>query len=49
VVKDEAGKQLIEIPATVTVVGALLAPWMAALGVVAAVATKCTIVVERRA
>lgn len=49
VVKDESGKQLIEIPATVTVVGALLAPWMAALGVVAAVATKCTIVVERRA
>jgi hypothetical protein len=49
VVKDDTGKQLIEIPATVTVVGALLAPWMAALGVVAAVATKCTIVVERRA
>ena len=49
VVKDDAGKQLIEIPATVTVVGALLVPWMAALGVVAAIATKCTIVVERRA
>ena len=49
VVKDDTGKQLIEIPATVTVVGALLAPWMAALGVIAAVATKCTIVVERRA
>ena len=49
VVKDDTGKQLVEIPATVTVVGALLAPWMAALGVVAAIATKCTIVVERRA
>ena len=48
VVKDDTGKQLIEIPATVTVVGALLAPWMAALGVIAAIATKCTIVVERR-
>jgi len=48
VVKDEGGKQLIEIPATVTVVGALLAPWMAALGVIAAIATRCTIVVEKR-
>ena len=37
-VKDEKGNQLIEIPATVGVVGALLAPWMAALGVIAAMA-----------
>jgi hypothetical protein len=49
VVKDEAGKQLLEIPATVGVVGTLLAPWMAALGVIAAIATRCTVVVERRA
>jgi hypothetical protein len=48
VVKDEAGKLLVEIPATVGVVGTLLAPWMAALGVIAAIATRCTIVVERR-
>ena len=48
VVKDESGKQLIEIPATVGVVGTLLAPWMAALGVIAAIATRCTIIVERR-
>lgn len=48
VVKDEAGKQLIEIPATVGVVGTLLAPWMVALGVIAAIATRCTIIVERR-
>ncbi len=48
VVKDETGRQLIEIPATVGVVGAILAPWMAALGVVAAIATRCTIVVEKR-
>jgi len=49
VVKNEAGKQLLEIPATVGVVGTLLAPWMAALGVIAAIATRCTVVVERRA
>ena len=48
IVKDESGKQLLEIPATVGVVGTLLAPWMAALGVIAVLATRCTIVVERR-
>jgi uncharacterized membrane protein YvbJ len=48
VVKDENGKQLIEIPATVGVVGAIISPWMAALGVIAAIATRCTIVVEKR-
>ena len=46
-VKDEKGNQLLEIPATVGVVGALLAPWMAALGVIAAITTRCTIIVER--
>jgi hypothetical protein len=48
IVKNEEGKTLLEIPATVGVLGAILAPWMAALGVIAALATKCTIVVERR-
>ena len=48
VVKNEEGKTLIEMPATVGVIGAILAPWMAALGVIAALATRCTIVVERR-
>jgi uncharacterized membrane protein YvbJ len=48
IVKDEKGKVLLEIPATIGVVGVLIAPWLAALGVIAALATKCTIVVERR-
>jgi hypothetical protein len=48
IVKDEAGKVLLEIPATVGVVGVVLAPWLAALGVVAALATNCKMVVERR-
>jgi len=47
VVKDEKGRTLFEIPATVGVVGAILAPWLAALGVIAALATRCTLVVER--
>ncbi|UCE29283.1 MAG: DUF4342 domain-containing protein [Candidatus Bathyarchaeota archaeon] len=48
IVRDEKGKTLLEIPATVGVVGALIAPWLAALGTIAALATKCTISVERR-
>jgi len=47
VVKDERGKTLFEMPATIGVVGAILAPWLAALGAIAALATRCTIVVER--
>ncbi len=47
VVKDEKGKVLLEMPATIGVVGVLLAPWLAALGAIAALATRCTIVVER--
>ena len=48
IVKDEKGNLLLEIPATVGVIGAVLVPWLAALGVVAALATNCRIVVERR-
>ncbi|NIP66688.1 DUF4342 domain-containing protein [Candidatus Bathyarchaeota archaeon] len=48
VVKDEKGESLLEIPATVGVVGVVLAPWLAALGAIAALATNCRIVVERR-
>ncbi len=48
IVKDEKGKVLLEIPATVGVVGAVIVPWLAALGVIAALVTNCKIVVERR-
>ena len=48
IVKDEKGKQLLEIPATVGVIGVVMAPWLAALGVIAALVANCTIVVERR-
>ena len=46
-IKDDKGKTLIEIPVTIGVVGTILAPWLAALGVIGALATNCTIVVER--
>ena len=47
-VKDEQGKTLLEIPAWAGVVGAILAPWLAALGAIAALATDCTITVIKR-
>ena len=48
IVKDEKGKILLEIPATVGVIGAILAPWLAALGTIAALATNCTVTVVKR-
>jgi len=48
IVKDESGKTLLEIPVTIGVVGVVVAPWLAALGVVAALVANCKIVVERR-
>lgn len=42
------GRVLLDIPVTVGAIGAVLMPYLAALGVVAALATRCTIEVERR-
>lgn len=47
IIKDEKGNKLLEIPVTVGVVGALLAPGLAFLGVIGALAMNYTIVVER--
>jgi hypothetical protein len=48
IIKNEEGTTLIEVPLTVGVIGAVLLPVWAAIGAVAALATDCTIVVERR-
>lgn len=48
IIKDKEGKTLVEIPMTFGVVGALLAPQLAAIGAIAALLTEATIVVERR-
>ena len=48
IVKNEKGDVLLEIPATVGVIGVVLVPWLAALGAIAALATNCKIVVEKR-
>ena len=46
-VRNRDGETLFELPLTLGVVGALLLPTVAALGVVAALVTECTLVVER--
>lgn len=48
IIKNEKGEELFQMPLTFGVVGAVLAPPLAALGAVAALLTKCTIVVIRK-
>lgn len=47
-IKDEKGEVLVEFPLTVGVVGAALLPMWAAIGAIAALVAKCTIVVEKK-
>jgi hypothetical protein len=49
VIKDEHGHTFIEIPVKVAAVGAVFAPVLAAVGALAAMAAKFTIVVEKTA
>jgi hypothetical protein len=48
IVKGEDGRTMLEIPLSVGVVGAVLTPVWVALGAIAALASKHTIVVERK-
>ncbi len=48
ILKDEKGVTLFEIPLSVGVIGVLLLPVWAAIGAVAAMVAKFTLVVERR-
>ena len=48
IVKDEHDRLLMNIPVTVGVIGVLIAPWLAALGAIAAFVTRCTIIVEKK-
>ncbi len=47
ILRNEEGKTFMEIPLTVGVVGVLVAPVLAAVGAVAALASNLTIVVEK--
>jgi len=48
VIRNPEGETLLEIPVTIGVIGALIAPYLAALGAIAALVSNCTIAVERR-
>ncbi|HMB25644.1 MAG: DUF4342 domain-containing protein [Chloroflexota bacterium] len=47
IIKDKEGKTVLEIPVTLGVVGALIAPQLAAIGAIAALLTEATVVVEK--
>lgn len=46
-ISDKKGKEIVAFPLTVGVVGAVLAPVLAAIGAMAALIGECTISVER--
>jgi hypothetical protein len=48
-IKDKAGNTILEFPMTLGVIGAVIAPFLAAVGAIAALVTECTISVERKA
>ncbi|OGG71240.1 hypothetical protein A3F27_00035 [Candidatus Kaiserbacteria bacterium RIFCSPHIGHO2_12_FULL_53_13] len=47
-IKNEKGETVIEIPLTLGAIGALLVPTLAAVGAIAALVTKCSIIVEKK-
>ena len=49
IIRNEDGRDLIEVPLTLGVVGVLLLPVLAAIGAIAALVADCSIVVEREA
>ena len=46
-ISDKNGKEIMSFPLTVGVVGAIIAPALAAIGAIAALLTECTLTVER--
>jgi len=48
IIKNEKDETIAEFPLTAGAVGVLLAPALAALGAIAALVTKCTVVVEKK-
>jgi hypothetical protein len=47
IIKDEHGHTFLEIPLTVATIGVIAAPVLAAVGAIAALVSKCEVVVER--
>lgn len=49
IIKNEEGRVLVDIPLTIGVVGTLLAPQLAAIGAIAALVLRGSIVIEKQA
>jgi hypothetical protein len=49
IVIKQKGRTVVELPLTIGVIGAVLAPMLAAVGAIAALATECTVEIERNA
>jgi hypothetical protein len=47
IIKNDEGRVLVDIPLTIGVVGTLLAPQLAAIGAIAALVMRGTIVIEK--
>jgi hypothetical protein len=47
IIKNDEGRTMLEVPLTIGLIGAALLPVFAAIGAAAAIATRCTLVVER--
>jgi hypothetical protein len=48
IIRNEKDETILEFPLTVGAIGVVLAPIFAAVGTLAALATHCTIIVEKR-
>lgn len=48
IIKNDEGKEIVQLPLTVGAVGALVAFPLAVVGTIAALVTKCTIVVVKK-
>jgi len=48
IIKNEKDETIAEFPLTAGAVGVLLAPALAALGAIAALVTRCTVIVEKK-
>jgi len=48
IIKNEKDETIMEFPLTIGAIGAVLAPLFAAIGTLAALATNCTILVEKK-
>jgi hypothetical protein len=49
IISDKSGSEIMSIPVTIGLVGAILAPVLAAVGALAAMVTECSITVEKDA